>query len=157
MDSEILILVLLLFSAYILIFTVIKWFKVLRIRKEINDGKLISFKELKLTSFSYNGEGIKGKSSIGMFPLKSEIIFTKNELFFLPLKFSFLLGMSEIPRSFNKNFDSNSNKRILKKELMIKFENKEIKFKRKIIEITLTGNQFKVDEFENYLNDWLKK
>lgn len=141
--------------SFYIIWSVIKWRKsVLHIRK-LNDRKIKEFKNLRITSFSYNGESIGSKISMGIYPIKSQIIFTENELYFLPQNYSLFLGMSEIPRSFNKNLDSNSNKRILKKELLIKFENKEIRFKRKIIEISLTGNQLKIDEFENYLNDWL--
>lgn len=140
---------------YLTIFISIKWLQIISIKREFKNEKIKEFRTVKITSLSYNHE--KGsKLSIGIYPIKSGLIFTQNELIFLPQRFSLFLALTEMPRKFNKNLDElimvNNNSQ----ELTFKFKNKEAFLKRKIIEISVNGNKDILGEINDYFTNWSK-
>lgn len=158
MDERVIFLIigLILTITFLIFFILKKYLEMISIRNELKTEKANVFRIVKITSFSYNHEKAS-KFSIGIYPIKSDVIFTQTAMFFLPQKFSLFLALTEMPRKFNKNLDEfimvnhNSN------ELTFKFENKEAFLKRKIIEISVKGNYEILGEINNYFADWRKK
>lgn len=153
--NNILVITLILICTFLIIWSFIKWGQSIAQKRNLKHKELKIFEGIRITSFSYDGEGIRSKISMGIYPIKAQMIFTEDELYFLPKNYSLFLGMTELPRSLHKPSEKCSFKRILPKELMVKFENKDLILRRNIIEISVTSSQSKIDEIENYLMNWL--
>lgn len=133
--------------AFFLLSTITKWKKAKDLRVELQNKQIKTIKGLKFTANASSANNLK----FGIFTIDADVIFTKNEMFFVPSNFTILMYSLPIPIDFNRRLNDYSiNKN--SGETLIHFVWEEEK--RVHVNIKLSGNHEKLNELNAYLNEW---
>lgn len=137
--------------AFFLFSTITKWKKAKDLRIELKRKQIKTIQGLKFTASAKTANGLGSQKRFGIFTIDADVIFTKNEIFFLPSNFTILMYSLPIPIDFNRRLNDYSIKRN-SGETLIHFVWEEEK--RVDVNIKLTGNHEKLNELNAYLNEW---
>ncbi len=133
-----------------------KWKKTLELKEKFRNKQPKIFKDLKVKSVSYTGINRKLNVNSRLYSIKSDMFVTSNEIYFLPQKYSVLIGSSALPINFNKRLYKYSIHKRSENQIHFKWED-EVSDNVRIVEILITKEVGFIDEIESFLREWEAK
>jgi len=83
-----------------------------------------------------------------------DLIFTNNEIHFLPNKYSIFLGFNSIPTELNKRLYIYSVKRIAPNQIFLTWEKEIYENKSLIFEANIMKDKDSIDRLYSFIKDW---
>lgn len=131
----------------------IKWNKAKSLRKEISPKAIKTFKDYRFKAISISSGGFVGRYTFSLFTSEIDLLFTKNEIHFLPNKFSVFLYSSLLPFDVNRRLD----------DMEIYAESEKVKFffSSRTFEhgesqnsVAISADRMKIGELVSFINEW---
>lgn len=138
------------------VFMFIKWNKSKTIREELQRKSIKSFTGLTFRAVSVSSGGFLKQISLGISQMKVDLIFTKNEIHFIPSTFSIFLFASILPIDVNRLLDD-LEIRTQQNKVKFFFKSNTLDYGNEENSVLIKGDSMKIGELVMFLNDWLHK
>lgn len=138
------------------VFMFIKWNKTKTIREEISKKSLKTFSGLSFKVVSITSGGMLKQISLGLSTMEVDLYFTKNEIHFLPSKFSIFLFASILPIEVNRLLDD-LEIRTLENQVKFYFNSNTLDYGDSENSVLIKGERVKIGELVMYITEWLNK
>lgn len=132
----------------------VKWNKTKKLREELKSKQIKSFLDLQYKEISISSGGLFYKFNLGLSKTNIDLIFTRNQIQFLPHKFSFFLYGSLLPFDINKRLDDLEVRQTRDKITFI-YSSRSYEHGETQNIISVKANQMKMGELKQYLETWL--
>lgn len=132
----------------------VKWNKTKKLREELKRKQIKSINNLNYKEISISSGGLLHKFNFGLTSTDVDLIFTNNQIQFLPTKFSFFLYASMLPFDINKRLDD-LEMEIKRDEIIFYYTARNYEHGETQNKISILGNQMQLGELKQYLETWL--
>jgi hypothetical protein len=132
----------------------VKWNKTKKLREELKRKQIKSFRNLRYKEISISSGGLLHKFNFGLTSTDVDLIFTNNQIQFLPTKFSFFLYASMLPFDINKRLDD-LEVEIKRDKIIFYYTARNYEHGETQNKISILGNQMQLGELKQYLETWL--
>lgn len=132
----------------------VKWNKTKNLREELKRKQIKSFHNFQYKEISISSGGLLHKFNFGLSSTDVDLIFTNNQIHFLPTKFSFFLYASMLPFDINKRLDD-LDVEFKRNKIIFYYSTRNYEHGETQNKISVSGPQMQLGELKQFLENWL--
>lgn len=132
----------------------VKWNNTKKLREDLKRKQIKSFHNLQYKEISISSGGWLQKFNFGLSQTDVDLIFTNNQIQFLPTKFSFFLYASMLPFDINKRLDD-LDIEFKRNKIIFYYSARNYEHGQTQNKISISGSEMKLGELKQFLETWL--